>query len=54
MGRRSEFSACVVCHVVRLYNVVKIVVMSGEVAWCSVVCVVLWWVCRCLVFKSGK
>ena len=26
------------CQVVRLYNVVKIVVMSGEVACCSVVC----------------
>ena len=26
------------CQVVRLYNVVEIVVMSGEVACCSVVC----------------
>ena len=26
------------CHVVRLYNVVKVVVMSDEVACCSVVC----------------
>ena len=26
------------CHVVRLYSVVEIVVMSGEVACCSVVC----------------
>ena len=38
MGRWSEFSACIVCQVVRLYSVVGIVVMSGEVAWCSVVC----------------
>ena len=35
MGRWSEFS---VCQVVRLYSVVEIVVMSGEVACCSVVC----------------
>ena len=35
---RSEFSACIVCQVVRLYNVVEIVVMSVEVACCSVVC----------------
>ena len=34
MGRWSEFSACIV----RLYSVVEIVVMSGEVACCSVVC----------------
>ena len=38
----SEFSACivcqVVCQVVRLYSVVDIVVMSGEVVCCSVVC----------------
>ena len=26
------------CQVVRLYNVVEIIVMSGEVACCSVVC----------------
>ena len=38
MGRGSEFSACIVCQVVRLYSVVEIVVMSGEVACCSVVC----------------
>ena len=38
MGRRSEFSACIVCLVVRLYSVVEVVVMSGEVARCSVVC----------------
>ena len=40
MGRWSEFSpcACIVCQVVRLYSVVKIVVMSGKVACCSVVC----------------
>ena len=38
MGRWSEFSACIVCHVVRLYNVLDIVVMTGEVACCSVVC----------------
>ena len=38
MGRWSEFSACIVCQVVRLYSVVEIVVMSGEVACCSVVC----------------
>ena len=29
---------CIVCQVVQLYNVVGIVVMSGEVACCSVVC----------------
>ena len=50
MGRWSEFSACIVCQVVRLYSVVdivvrlysvvEIVVMSGEVTW---------WVFRCLV-----
>ena len=38
MGRWSEFSACIVCQVVLLYSVVEIVVMSGEVACCSVVC----------------
>ena len=38
MGRWSEFSACIVCQVVRLYSIVEIVVMSGEVACCSVVC----------------
>ena len=38
MRRWSEFSACIVCPVVRLYSVVEIVVMSGEVACCSVVC----------------
>ena len=38
MGRWSEFSACIVYQVVRLYSVVEIVVMSGEVACCSVVC----------------
>ena len=38
MGRWSEFSACIVCQVVRLYGVVEIVVMFGEVACCSVVC----------------
>ena len=38
MERWSEFSACIVCQVVRLYSVVEIVVMSGEVACCSVVC----------------
>ena len=27
MGRCSEFSACIVCQVVRLYSVVEIVVM---------------------------
>ena len=32
MERCSEFSACIVCQVV------EIVVMSGEVACCSVVC----------------
>ena len=48
MGRWSEFSACIVCQVVRLYSVVEIVVMSGEVAWCSVVCGTLV-VCQCLV-----
>ena len=35
------FSACIVCQVVRLYSVVEIVVMSGEVARCSVVCFVM-------------
>ena len=38
MGRWSEFSACIVCQVVRLYSLVEIVVISGEVACCSVVC----------------
>ena len=38
MGRWSEFSAYIVFQVVRLYSVVEIVVMSGEVACCSVVC----------------
>ena len=38
MGRWSEFSACIVCQVVRLYSVVEIVVVSGEVACCNVVC----------------
>ena len=38
MGRWSEFRACIVCYVVRLYSVVEIVVMSGEVACCNVVC----------------
>ena len=42
MGRWSEFSACIVCRVVRLYSLVEIVVMSGEVSCCSVVC-------RCLM-----
>ena len=37
MRRWSEFSACIVYQVVRLYSVVEIVVMSGEVACCSVV-----------------
>ena len=31
MGRWSEFMACIVCQVVRLYSVVEIVVMSCEV-----------------------
>ena len=34
MGRWPEFSVCIVCQVVRLYSVV----MSGDVACCSVVC----------------
>ena len=38
MGGWSEFSACIVRQGVRLYSVVEIVVMSGEVACCSVVC----------------
>ena len=38
MGRWSEFSTCIVCQVVRPYSVVEIVVMSGEVSCCSVVC----------------
>ena len=29
---------CIVCQVLRLYNVVEIVVMSGEMPCCSVVC----------------
>ena len=41
MGRWSEFSVCIVCHVVRLNSVLQIVVMSGKVACCSVVCVTL-------------
>ena len=43
MGRWSEFSAYIVCQVVRLYSVVENVVMFGEV------CAALWWVCWCLV-----
>ena len=35
-------------RVVRLYSVVEIVMMSGEVA-CSSLCAALWWVCRCFV-----
>ena len=31
-------SACVVCHVVRMYSVVDIAVQSGDVVCCSVVC----------------
>ena len=34
MGRWYEFSACIVCQFVRLYSVVEMVVMSGEVACC--------------------
>ena len=41
MGKWSEFSACVVWQGVRLYGVVEIVVMSGEVTCCSVVCCTL-------------
>ena len=33
-----EFSACIVYQFVRLNSVVEIVVMSGEVACCSVMC----------------
>ena len=44
MGRWSEFSACIVCQVVRLYSVVEIFVMPA-----AVMCATLWWVCRCLV-----
>ena len=29
---------CIVCRIMRLYSVVEIVVMSGEVACCNVVC----------------
>ena len=36
--RGPSVCVCIVCHVVRLYNVVEIVVMSSEVACCSVVC----------------
>ena len=38
MGRWSEFSACIVCQVLRLYGGVDIVVTSSEVAYCSDVC----------------
>ena len=38
MRRWSEFNTYIVCQVVRLYSVVEIVVMPGEVACCSVVC----------------
>ena len=38
MGMWSEFSACIVCQVVLLNSGVEIVVMSGEVACCCVVC----------------
>ena len=38
MGRWSEFRACIVCQVVRLYSIVEIVVMAGEVACCGIVC----------------
>ena len=38
MGRWSEFSVCIVCQVVWLYSIVEIVMMSGAVACCSVVC----------------
>ena len=48
MGRWSEFSACIVCQVVRLYRVVEIVVISGDLVCCSVVCRTLGG-CRCLV-----
>ena len=34
----GELSVRVVCHVVRLYSVVDIVVISGDVVCCSVVC----------------
>ena len=41
----AEFSACIVCQVVRLYNVVEMVVM-----WFAVVLgAALWRVYRCLV-----
>ena len=53
MGRWSEFSACIVCQVVRLYCVVEIVVMSGEVACCSVVCGTLMSVSLLSVMCSG-
>ena len=32
MGRWYEFCVCIVCQVVRLYSVVEIVVIYGEVA----------------------
>ena len=51
MGRWYEFSACIVCQVVWLYSVVEIVVMSAEVACCSVVCGTLVDVCGCDVFS---
>ena len=38
MGMWSKFSACIMCQVVRLYSVVEIILMSGEVACCSAVC----------------
>ena len=37
MGRWSALSACIACQVVRSYSAVQTVVMSGEVASCSVV-----------------
>ena len=37
MGRWSGLSTCGVCHVVRLY----IVMMPGDVVFCSVVCCIL-------------
>ena len=53
MGRWYEFSACIVCQVVRLYSVVEIVVMFDEVACCSVVCGTLM-VCRRSVDLYGR
>ena len=50
---------CIVCQVVRLYSVMEIIVISGEMACCSVVCGTLvgvsvfsiMWLLLCEVWK---